>query len=231
MIKFIDISNHQGREGLTDLSPLLPQVGGMAVKATEGTDLVDSYCDRYVQQLIKADKPWGFYHFAGNGSAAQEAHWFYKNCVNYFGHGIPILDWEGEQDVNWVNEFVRQIYYDTTIWPWIYANPWRFNQGGVEPNCMRWIAAYPSVSHPTFDQAQTWTPPATEGVVGAWQFCSDGRLNGWNGNLDCNLFYGDAVAWGKYAGVDNKPSEPELPSDPQWVVTESTEGKIVLEKV
>ena len=231
MIDFIDISNHQGRAGLTDLSPLLPQVGGVIVKATEGTTFVDSYCDKYVQQLIEVDKPWGFYHFAGNGSAAQEAHWFYKNCSNYFGHGIPILDWEAEQDVNWVNEFVRQIYYDTAIWPWIYANPWRFNQGGVEPNCMRWIAAYPNVNHPTFDQAQTWTPPVTEGVVGAWQFCSDGRLNEWNGNLDCNLFYGDAVAWGKYAGVDNKPSKPELPSGLQWIVTESTEGKIVLEKV
>lgn len=231
MINFIDISNHQGRAGLTDLSPLLPQVDAVIVKATQGTNFVDGYCDRYIQQLIAVGKPWGFYHFAGNGSPAQEAHWFYKNCSNYFGHGIPILDWEGEQSVDWVNQFVNQIYGDTAIWPWIYGNPWRFNQGGVEPNCMRWLAAYPNIQHPTFTQAETWEPPSTNGVVGAWQFCSDGRLNGWNGNLDCNLFYGDETAWDKYAGVAHKPESPEQPSEPEWKVTESSEGKIILEKV
>ena len=231
MLSFIDISNHQGRAGLTDLSPLLPQVDGVVVKATEGTDYVDKFCDGYVQQLIKVGKPWGFYHFAGDGSPAQEAHWLYKNCSNYFGHGIPILDWEGKQGVEWVNSFVRQIKETTGVWPWIYGNPWRFNQGGVEPNCMIWAAAYPNVEHPTFAQAETWEPPSTNGVVGAWQFCSDGRLNGWSGNLDCNLFYGDATAWGKYAGVSHKPDALEQPSDSVWKVTESTEGKIVLEKV
>ena len=117
MLTFIDISNHQRRAGLTDLSPLLPQVGGVIVKATEGETFVDTYCDRYVQQLIKANKPWGFYHFADGGSPAQEAYWFYKNCSNYFGHGIPILDWEGKQDVEWVNAFVRQIKETTGVWP------------------------------------------------------------------------------------------------------------------
>ena len=231
MLNFADISNHQGRAGLTDLSPILPKLDGIVVKATEGISFVDSFCDKYIQQLIKTDKLWGFYHFAGNNSPAQEAYWFYKNCSNYFGHGIPVLDWEGNQDVNWVNSFVRQIHDTTGIWPWIYGNPWRFNQGGVEPNCMRWLAAYPNIQHPTFTQAQTWEPPTANGVVGAWQFCSDGRLNGWGGNLDCNLFYGNEVAWRKYAGVTHKPEQPEQPSEPQWKITESSGGKIVLEKV
>ena len=28
-----------------------------------------------------------------------------------------------------------------------------------------------------------------------WQWTSSGRLNGWNGNLDLDEFYGDASAW------------------------------------
>lgn len=229
MIRFIDISNHQGGAGLTNLSPLLPQVGGVIVKATEGTNFVDSYCDNYVQQLIKEGKPWGFYHFAGNERATQEAEWFYENCCNYFGCGIPVLDWEGNQTAEWVNEFVRKIHNKTGIWPWIYANPWRFNQGSVEANCMRWVASYPSVANPSFDLAQSWDPPNIDTVVGAWQFCSDGRLNGWDGNLDCNLFYGDELAWAKYAESENKPSKPELHN--KWAVTESSNNKIVIEKV
>lgn len=96
---------------------------------------------------------------------------------------------------------------------------------------MRWITAYPSVSHPTFDQAETWEPPSADGVVGAWQFCSDGRLNGYGGDLDCDLFYGDESAWVKYTGAAQKPMEPIVPESPEWKVTESSEGKIVLEKV
>ncbi len=231
MLSFIDISNHQGRAGLTDLSPLLPQVGGVVVKATEGNNYVDTWCDRYVQQLDKVHKLWGFYHFGMNNDPVEEADFFIRNTDNYFNVGIPVLDWEKDQTVAWVNAFVRRVHDKKDVWPWIYGNPWRFNQGGVEPNCMRWVAAYPNVEHPTFTQAETWEPPSTDGVVGAWQFCSDGRLNGWNGELDCNLFYGDATAWGKYAGVAHKPDAPEQPSEPEWKVTEGSDGKIVLEKV
>lgn len=35
MIHFIDVSNHQGRAGM-DLSKVLPSVGGVVHKATEG---------------------------------------------------------------------------------------------------------------------------------------------------------------------------------------------------
>ena len=229
-VKFIDISNHQGRDGLTDLSPLLRQVDGVVCKATEGTGFVDRYCDGYVSQLKKAGKCWGFYHFAGSGSPEGEARYFHDNCKGYFGHGVPVLDWEGNQSVSWVNRFVRELHGLTGVWCWIYANPWRFNQGGVERNCMRWVASYPSVTHPTFEQASKWKVPSADGLVGAWQFCSDGRLVGYRGNLDCDLFYGDDVAWRKYAGA-GKPEKPQKPAESdKWRVTESTDSKIVIER-
>ncbi len=228
MVNFIDISSYQADLSLVAVSN---SIQGVIVKATEGTYYVNPYCDRHYQQAKSANLLRGFYHFAGSSDPLAEVAFFYRNVLGYLHDGIPVLDWEGNQTVDWVNRFVRQFYNLTGIWPWIYANPWRFNQGGVEPNCMRWIAAYPNVKHPTFNQAKTWKPPKTDGVVGAWQFCSDGRLNGWSGNLDCSLFYGDATAWGKYAGVAHKPEQPAQPTDPVWNVTESSESKIVLEKV
>lgn len=197
---------------------------------------MDEACDRYVQQLIAKGARWGFYHFADDdwqhADPVTEANWFIDNCQNYFGHGVPVLDWEVTSwNSDSVNAFVRRVHDVTGIWPWVYANPWRFNQGGVEPNCMRWVASYPSYQHPTFEVAEGWDCPTADGIVGAWQFCSDGRLNGWGGNLDCNLFYGNEAAWRKYAGVAHKPEQPEQPSEPQWKITESSGGKIVLEKV
>lgn len=213
MLKGIDISNRQSDLRIANV---WEEVDFVICKATEGTWFVDNYCDPWVQTCIQGGKPWGFYHYAGSGNPVDEAEFFVANCENYFGKGIPVLDWEGvyengelvfDQDVRWVNEFVATVHDLTGVWCWIYANPWRFNQGGVAPTCMRWVASYPEVPHPTFEQAQEWEPPAAEGLVGCWQFCSDGLLDGYYGNLDCDLFYGDEEAWRAYAGACDSGSD------------------------
>ena len=197
MINFIDISSYQA--GL-DLVAVSSSIQGVIVKATEGTSYVNPYCDRHYQQAKSANLLRGFYHFAGSGDPRAEAAFFYRNVIGYLHDGIPVLDWEGNQSVDWVNRFVRQLHNLTGIWPWIYANPWRFNQGSVEPNCARWVASYPEVAHPTFAQAASWKCPTANGNVVAWQFCSDGRVSGYNSNLDCSVYYGDRESWLRYAG-------------------------------
>ena len=199
MLNFIDISSYQASLNLVAVSS---SIQGVIVKATEGTSYVNPYCDRHYQQAKSANLLRGFYHFAGSGDPLAEAAFFYRNVMGYLHDGIPVLDWEGNQTVDWVNRFVRQFHNLTGIWCWIYANPWRFNQRGVEPNCARWIASYPNVANPTFAQAASWKCPSADGNVVAWQFCSDGRLSGYNANLDCSVYYGDRESWLRYAGFN-----------------------------
>lgn len=230
MLKVIDISNWQG--GI-NLPALLPGIDAVVCKATEGATFVDAYCDGWVQQCINANKPWGFYHFASNNSASDEAEFFVRNCQGYFRKGIPILDWEGNQSVGWVNTFVSKVHSLTGVWPWIYANPWRFNQGGVEPNCARWVAKYPAVTSPSFEIAETWSCPEADGNVVAWQFCSDGRVNGYDGDLDCSLFYGNADQWRAYAEGDNRDSDAangDAGSNVSASVLENDQYKITIER-
>ena len=196
MLNFIDISSHQADLNLVAVSS---SIQGVIVKATEGTFYVNPYCDRHYQQAKSANLLRGFYHFAGSSDPLAEAAFFYDNAKGYLHNGIPVLDWEGGQTVEWVNKFVRRFHDLTGIWCWIYANPWRFNQGGVEPNCARWVASYPSVAHPTFSQAASWNCPNADGNVVAWQFCSDGRLQEYGYNLDCSVYYGDRESWLRYA--------------------------------
>lgn len=200
MINFIDISSHQADLNLVAVSD---SIQGVIVKATEGTSYVNPYCDRHYQQAKSANLLRGFYHFAGSSDPLAESAFFYRNVLGYLLDGIPVLDWEGKQSVDWVNRFVRQFHSLAGIWPWIYANPWRFNQGGVEPNCARWVASYPEVSHPAFAQAASWKCPDADGNVVAWQFCSDGRLHGYSENLDCSVYYGDRESWLRYAGSNS----------------------------
>ena len=45
------------------------------------------------------------------------------------------------------------------------------------------------------------SPPTTNWwkFYAMWQWTSSGRLDGYGGNLDCNVFYGDADSWRAYA--------------------------------
>ena len=96
MLHGIDISNHQGDNGI-ELENVLPYVDFCIVKATGGNFFVDPYCDGFIEKCKQQGKLWGFYHFANDGqysNAYDEAEFFYDNCRNYFGEGIPVLDWE-----------------------------------------------------------------------------------------------------------------------------------------
>lgn len=224
MLRGIDISNWQA--GL-DADSVFPNVDFVICKATEGIDFVDGYCDSWVQWCRRNGKPWGFYHFANVNSPAMEATYFINNTSNYFGEGIPVLDWEGGQSVEWVNEFVTIVHDQTGIWPWIYANPWRFNQGGVESNCGRWIASYPAVTNPSLDY-DPGDVPQTDGLVVCWQYASDGVVSGYSGNLDVNHFFGDAKAWGLYAGFST--DVPPSVENPKSSVLENDEYRVEITK-
>lgn len=201
MFKFIDISSYQGN---IDIS-VLP-IDGVIIKATEGNSYVNPWCEPKVQSARLNNLAWGFYHYASANDPIAEADYFIQHCEGYFGEGIPVLDWEENQSVDWVNAFVNRVHEVTGVWGWIYGNPWRFNQGRVNDNCGIWAAAYPNLPHPTFEEVESYDPPQTKGNVIAWQFCSDGRLDGYDADLDCSLFYGTREQWERYAQGDNKPA-------------------------
>lgn len=201
MLNFIDISSHQGD---IDLSPM--PIDAVIVKATESINYVNPWCDVKIEQAKSLGLLWGFYHYAQDNNPVAEAEFFVTNCKNYFGNGIPVLDWEENQSVDWVNAFVSRVYDLTGVWCWIYANPWRFNQGGVEPNCARWVASYPDVYRPDF--SYDGECPECDGLVCAWQYASDGDIEGYAGNLDISHYYGDKDSWLRYANKE-VPSEPE----------------------
>lgn len=223
MLRGIDISNWQA--GL-DGGAVFPNVDFVICKATEGVSFVDAYCDGWIQKCKSMGKPWGFYHFAGSNQPVDEAVHFINNTSNYFGGGIPVLDWESDQSVAWVNKFVRKVHEQTGIWPWIYANPWRFNQGGVESNCGRWIASYPDVIRPGLDY-DPGEVPETDGLVCCWQYASDGDVPGYAGNLDVNHFFGDGASWNAYAGVPSSV-HPEAPTDQS--VLENGKYRVTIEQ-
>ena len=200
----IDISNHQA--GL-DLAKV--PCDFVICKATEGTTFVDKHCDRFVQKAIALGKPFGVYHFATGGtSGRQEAEFFYNNIKGYVGKGILILDWEAKavnKGVAYAKEFLDRLKELTGIKGMIYMSNSVVNDydwsSVVAGDYGLWNAGYYAGY-----QTMGYNPNAPLiGGTGAWsgaamyQYTSSGRLSGWNGNLDLNVFYGDKNTWQKYA--------------------------------
>lgn len=197
-LNFIDISSWQGDAGL-NLSDVASSLDGVIIKATENTNYTNPYLETFINQAIANNLKWGFYHYAKNSDPVAEADYFVNVCEDYFTYGIPCLDWEEGQTVDWVNSFVDRVYQRTGIWCWIYSWPRSFDSETVNENCGRWVCTWPNiVANPDFSYDEG-DAPTCDGVVCAWQFASDGRLPGYSGNLDMNRFYGSRTDWDTYA--------------------------------
>lgn len=221
-LKGIDISNHQ--RGL-DLSKI--DCDFVIMKATEGKSYVDPSCDTFFQKALSLGKKLGIYHFANNSdnTAQQEADWFIQNTRGYIGKAIPVLDWEDNitDNVPWALEWLQRVEEAYGCKPMIYMSESVANRHDwssvANANYGIWVAKYrDNLPDYNYDMSKAGNMPSIKywSTMALWQWTSTGRLNGWNGNLDLDVFYGDATAWDKYLGSGSgvvTPSNPK-PSAP-----------------
>ena len=235
-LKGIDISNYQ--RGL-DLSKI--DCDFVIIKATEGKSYVDKSCDTFFQKALSLGKKLGIYHFANNSdnTAKQEADWFIQNTQGYIGKAIPILDWEDNitDNVPWALEWLQRVEEAYGCKPMIYMSESVVNRHDwssvVAGNYGLWVAKYRDyLPDYNYDMSKAGNMPSIKywNEYAMWQWTSSGRLNGWNGNLDCNVFYGDAIAWDKYVGSgsgSNMPSNPITPQQPSRLSNEEMAKKVI----
>ena len=177
-------------------------------KATEGTGFVNSSCEPVVQSAKRRDKCWGTYHFARMGNSLVQADYYLKHTEGYIGSGIMALDYEGaalHQGYGWAFQFCQRVIEITGIPPLVYASLSQVKSLGLarlslELNCGLWVAAYPNSRFQGYSQ-----PPSPLAGVALYQYASTGRLPGYAGNLDLNVFYGDSAAWQAYASGGRAP--------------------------
>lgn len=189
------------------------------IKATQGVGYVSDACDPHVQQAIALGKPFGFYHYVNGAGAVAEADFFVDSCANYFGKGIPCIDWESIQNAAWGNtgylmKLVKRVIDRTGVKPLIYASasafPWDVAQA---LDCGAWVAQYAS-NDATGYQDSPWNEGAYDCVIR--QYSSAGRLAGYNGNLDLDKAYMDAEGWARYAGAASAQPTGWIQKDGRW---------------
>lgn len=213
-LRGIDIASYQA--GI-DLS-VVP-CDFVIIKATEGVNYVNPDCDRAAQQAIRLGKCWGTYHYVNGSGAVAEADYYVNNIKGYLGKGILCIDWESGSNRAWGNyayleALVSRVIERTGIKPLIYVQASAYAPTAAvaqRHDCGLWIAQYADMSATGY-QDQPWNEGAYSCAIR--QYSSAGRLNGWNGNLDLDKFYGDANAWRKYAGASGAATTAPKPVDP-----------------
>lgn len=184
------------------------------IKATQGTGYTNPDCVRAVEQAMSLGKGVGVYHYISGGNAVAEADFFINSILNWIGKVMICLDWELDQNSAWGDEsyleqVINQVIARTGVPPMIYAPASRYNE--VAPvanrnNCGLWIAQYADMN-PTGYQNTPWNEGAYTCAIR--QYSGSGRLNGWNGDLDLDKFYGSLDDFRKYyGGSSSAPSKP-----------------------
>lgn len=209
-MKGIDISNWQG-----GIVPSNLNIDFCICKATEGTDFVDGYCDGFVQNCIENNILWGFYHFANSNEPEAEAQFFYDNCVNYFNHGIPILDYETSNYDNceWCERFLSKLHELSGVWGMLYISASRcgeYENSWIPSTCGLWVAGYPyEINDWNCGDCPYNIYPWSFAAI--WQFTSSLYISGYDGRLDGDIAYMNAEGWLKYAQSNETPTPTPQP--------------------
>lgn len=199
------------------------------IKATEGIGYVNPYCDTQMQEVISQGKPNGVYHFGHpENDATQEADYFVNNIQGYLdGTTLLVLDYETNTNVGWALTFLNRVYDRTGVKAVIYLSESTVNAVDWSPvynnDYGLWVAKYlDNVQDTNWDMSNAGPLPDVNWNTAApyimWQWTSKGRLNGYGGDLDLSIFYGDKDTWLLYSRSNH--SIPPVPTPPQPPVEE-----------
>lgn len=218
MMNGIDISSWQAGINLNAVP-----CDFLIVKATQGTGYVNPDFARSYQQAKNAGKCLGAYHYASGGDVKSEADHFLATIGGCVGEAVLCLDWEREQnpsfgknDFEWVKAWLDYVYSVTGVKPMLYIQQSITSKFSNIGDYGLWVAQYAN-NCVTGYQDKPWNEGAYACAIRQYSSC--GRLNGYDGNLDLNKFYGDKAAWMKYAARVGK-AEPTPAPAPKKSVAE-----------
>lgn len=166
----------------------------------------------------------GLYHFAYGIDAKQEADFFIDTVADYVGRAILVLDYEAplsnKNNREWARTFLMRIKERTGVNAMLYASAsvikdQNLAQLCAEEGCGLWSANYWKGNQTINGYDTSGLKQSVDSVL--WQFTDAGKLPGYSGRLDLNVFHGSKDDWMDYA-KGNGTATPSKPSGgDDWV--------------
>ena len=213
----IDISSWQDDLAVSNMG----SCDFIIVKATGGAGYKNECFERHANDTLAAGKLLGCYHYARDrgyeGSAEAEADHFIDAFRPYVGKAIPFLDWEADAlnlGVAWAKAWLDRVKAKTGVTPGIYTSKsvcFAYDWSSVAKTYPLWVAQYPN-----YEETGFLSEPWTDGWdFGAWdsplifQYTGTGRIPGYSGHLDLDLFYGTKADWQRLCKAAGSKEEGE----------------------
>lgn len=179
------------------------------IKATQGTSFISKAWKKQVEQAVSLGKLIGLYHYASKGGVINEANHFLETVSDYIGKAILILDWEGDENVNFGNpnyamDFLNYVKSKTGVTPFIYMSKSVCRQYKWDSEYPLWCAQYANKNPCYGYKDNPWTDNKGFGAWNAckiYQYTSVGMLPGYNKDLDLDIAYmtpNEWLAWASY---------------------------------
>lgn len=222
-MNIIDIASWQRGIDLGAVFAANP-LDGVVVKATEGTGYVNPFLDQWADYLVKNGKPLGLYHFLSGQNATGEAAYFVQKARPYIGKAILCADYEApatDQGTGYLKDFLDAVTELTGVRPLVYCSL-SVVQGQnfraiADAGYRLWVAQYASTDIVIGFQEHPWQQGSVAPFSGyvMHQYSGNGRLKGYDGAVDLNLWTGSYSAWLEMAkgGAEPpalKPADPEI---------------------
>lgn len=186
----VDISNHQAGIDLAAVNP-----GFVIVMATQGDWFTNRCFDEQVGAALALGRPTGAYHYVDGSGVEAEAQHFLATIGEYRDRVFWAVDWEAGQNGAWGDEgYLRAVvdavrartgrrgllYASSSVYPW-----------GVQAatGCVPWVAQYASDDAVGWD-ADPWSDGTWPTAGAVHQYTGTGRLPGYGGNLDLDVYRG-----------------------------------------
>lgn len=175
------------------------------VKATQGVNYINPAMQNQISSAKKGNKKIGLYHFANAGSWKAEADYFIRVAKPYLSNTVLVLDYEGGAvpagGTAWAKNWLDYVYGQTGIKPMIYLgladeNNYNWLGAGVANKYPLWVAQYNNMNtvygyqpRPLYGKVRNWNK------ITIFQYTSTGKLSGYGGSLDLDVFYGNSSDW------------------------------------
>jgi lysozyme len=208
----IDVSSNQHGISIQALQGL----DFVIIKATEGTTYVNPDMPAQVRGATSNGRLLGFYHYAKSSSPVAEADHFLRTVGKHLGKAVLFLDWEDKgalaKGPSAALLFLERVFLRTGVRPMLYTSldvENSYNWGRVvDANYGLWVAQYNNYNTVNgFEVRDLYGSLAHWPSCAIHQYSSCGRLAGYNGNLDLDVFYGGADAWLRYAKADKRMAQ------------------------
>ena len=193
----IDVSSNQPKRIVRDVP------NGFAIVKMSGNpqgydwNFTNPYAKQQAADAVAKHGLLGFYHFTYGIQATTEADFFVQQVdkLGYLGKAMLVIDYEGEavkRGQTWVKQFADRVKKLAGYKPVIYASGSVItSQNLFSLGYPIWCANY-SKGYERIDGYITTGCTIYQGCEKAvlWQFTSSGYLDGYDGPLDLDCFYG-----------------------------------------